>query len=381
MEEKEMQELIQKNWKELQDTLEVKFKEIEKDGQARAEIETKIQKQNDDLDERLKAIETKLTRPPIPEQTQVDDLSKKAFLGWLRKGTVAPEEVKLLASDEGASGGYLVPATVDTAIIEKLRTESAMRGIATIKTITGYAYEKIVQKNKFTIKVRGERETANAPASTADNMFGLLRIPVYDYQPDPPPAITRTELEDSETNLETWLMENLVEDYAEKEGTDFITGSGMNSAEGILTANISAVKSGDANSIKPDSLIKLVYDLPSKFAKNAKFLMHRKTIGEIRQLKDPVTGTYFWQPSLLAGEPQQILNIPVVEDDNMPVVAAGACPIVLGDFSWYYIIDRRGIIVERDTTKYFPYITFFSTKRTGGMCVREEAFRKYKISQ
>ncbi len=237
------------------------------------------------------------------------------------------------------------------------------------------------QKDKFTVKVKGERELASNPSTAANKLFELLRIPTHSYQPDPPIAITRELLEDANTNMETWLTENLVADYAEKEGTDFVIGSGSNSATGILTSSITEVKSGDANSIKPDSLIKLVYDLPSKFAKNAKFLMHRKTIGEIRQLKDPVTGTYFWQPSLLAGEPQQILNIPVVEDDNMPVVAAGAYPIVLGDWSWYYVVDRRGIIIERDTTKYFPFIVFYSTKRTGGMCVGEEAFRKYKISQ
>jgi len=376
MEEVEIKDLIQKNWKELQDTLEVKFKEMEKEGQARAELESKIAKLNEQID----SLEAKLARPPVVEQKETDDASKKAFTNWMRKGVVAPEEVKLLASDEGASGGYLVPSVYDSAIIEKLRNESAMRGIATVKTITGYAYERVVQKNKFTIKVRGERETANAPSTTADNMFGLLRIPVHDYQPDPPPAITRTELEDSATNLETWLMENLVEDFAEKEGTDFITGSGLNSAEGILTANITSVKSGSATGIKADTLIDLTYALKSKFANNAKFLMHRTTIGKIRQLKDPSTGQYLWAPALSVGEPQQFLGYPIVSDDNMPAIAGGAYPIVFGDFSWYYIIDRRGIVVERDTTKYFPYITFFSTKRTGGQCIREEAFRTYLIS-
>lgn len=377
MEEVKVKELIQSSWKELQDALEVKFAEVKKFGEANAEIEEKINKLNEKIDN----LEAKLNRPPIETNQVEQENSKQAFLKYMRKGILTPEELKFLATDEGATGGFLVPPTVDAGIIEKLRAVSAIRSIANVKTISGNVLEVLRQKDKFTVKVKGERELASNPSTAANKLFELLRIPTHSYQPDPPIAITRELLEDANTNMETWLTENLVADYAEKEGTDFVIGSGSNSATGILTSSITEVKSGDANSIKPDSLIKLVYDLPSKFAKNAKFLMHRKTIGEIRQLKDPVTGTYFWQPSLLAGEPQQILNIPVVEDDNMPVVAAGAYPIVLGDWSWYYVVDRRGIIIERDTTKYFPFIVFYSTKRTGGMCVREEAFRKYKISQ
>lgn len=377
MEEVKVKELIQSSWKELQDALEVKFAEVKKFGEANAEIEEKINKLNEKIDN----LEAKLNRPPIETNQVEQENSKQAFLKYMRKGILTPEELKFLATDEGATGGFLVPPTVDAGIIEKLRAVSAIRSIANVKTISGNVLEVLRQKDKFTVKVKGERELASNPSTAANELFELLRIPTHSYQPDPPIAITRELLEDANTNMETWLTENLVADYAEKEGTDFVIGSGSNSATGILTSSITEVKSGDANSIKPDSLIKLVYDLPSKFAKNAKFLMHRKTIGEIRQLKDPVTGTYFWQPSLLAGEPQQILNIPVVEDDNMPVVAAGAYPIVLGDWSWYYVVDRRGIIIERDTTKYFPFIVFYSTKRTGGMCVREEAFRKYKISQ
>lgn len=376
MEEVKVKELIQSSWKELQDALEVKFAEVKKFGEANAEIEEKINKLNEKIDN----LEAKLNRPPIETNQVEQENSKQAFLKYMRKGILTPEELKFLATDEGATGGFLVPPTVDAGIIEKLRAVSAIRSIANVKTISGNVLEVLRQKDKFTDKVKGERELASNPSTAANKLFELLRIPTHSYQPDPPIAITRELLEDANTNMETWLTENLVADYAEKEGTDFVIGSGSNSATGILTSSITEVKSGDANSIKPDSLIKLVYDLPSKFAKNAKFLMHRKTIGEIRQLKDPVTGTYFWQPSLLAGEPQQILNIPVVEDDNMPVVATGAYPIVLGDWSWYYVVDRRGIIIERDTTKYFPFIVFYSTKRTGGMCVREEAFRKYKIS-
>lgn len=376
MEEVKVKELIQSSWKELQDVLEVKFAEVKKFGEANAEIEEKINKLNEKIDN----LEAKLNRPPIETNQVEQENSKQAFLKYMRKGILTPEELKFLATDEGATGGFLVPPTVDAGIIEKLRAVSAIRSIANVKTISGNVLEVLRQKDKFTDKVKGERELASNPSTAANKLFELLRIPTHSYQPDPPIAITRELLEDANTNMETWLTENLVADYAEKEGTDFVIGSGSNSATGILTSSITEVKSGDANSIKPDSLIKLVYDLPSKFAKNAKFLMHRKTIGVIRQLKDPVTGTYFWQPSLLAGEPQQILNIPVVEDDNMPVVATGAYPIVLGDWSWYYVVDRRGIIIERDTTKYFPFIVFYSTKRTGGMCVREEAFRKYKIS-
>ena len=220
MEEVKVKELIQSSWKELQDALEVKFAEVKKFGEANAEIEEKINKLNEKIDN----LEAKLNRPPIETNQVEQENSKQAFLKYMRKGILTPEELKFLATDEGATGGFLVPPTVDAGIIEKLRAVSAIRSIANVKTISGNVLEVLRQKDKFTVKVKGERELASNPSTAANELFELLRIPTHSYQPDPPIAITRELLEDANTNMETWLTENLVADYAEKEGTDFVIG-------------------------------------------------------------------------------------------------------------------------------------------------------------
>ncbi len=128
MEEVKVKELIQSSWKELQDALEVKFAEVKKFGEANAEIEEKINKLNEKIDN----LEAKLNRPPIETNQVEQENSKQAFLKYMRKGILTPEELKFLATDEGATGGFLVPPTVDAGIIEKLRAVSAIRSIANV---------------------------------------------------------------------------------------------------------------------------------------------------------------------------------------------------------------------------------------------------------
>jgi HK97 family phage major capsid protein len=77
--------------------------------------------------------------------------------------------------------------------------------------------------------------------------------------------------------------------------------------------------------------------------------MNRQTMAVVRKLKDPATGAYLWAPALTAGQPGSILGCPVLEAPDMPVPAAGATPIVFGDFgSAYLIADRIDLQVSKD---------------------------------
>ena len=47
-----------------------------------------------------------------------------------------------------------------------------------------------------------------------------------------------------------------------------------------------------------------------------------------------------WEPSIVLGEPDRLLNIPVRQSDFAPnTVAASAYVGILGDFSHYWIVD------------------------------------------
>ncbi|MFP3624231.1 phage major capsid protein, partial [Burkholderia sp. SIMBA_051] len=105
---------------------------------------------------------------------------------------------------------------------------------------------------------------------------------------------------------------------------------GANASKHPLGA-IQTVNSGDANAITSDAVFDLIYDLPSVYTLNARFTMNRTTQGKVRKLKDN-TGNYLWQPSLVAGQPATLAGYAITELPDMPDVAAGAAPIMFGDF-------------------------------------------------
>lgn len=64
-----------------------------------------------------------------------------------------------------------------------------------------------------------------------------------------------------------------------------------------------------------------------------------------RKLKD-ANGQYLWQPGLIAGQPDTLLGRPAVVSDYMDNLAAGKKPVAFGDFSYYWIANRLGIVFQ-----------------------------------
>ncbi len=150
------------------------------------------------------------------------------------------------------------------------------------------------------------------------------------------PAATQQLLDDAEIDLEAWLAGEVELEFAKQEGDAFFSGNGVNKPFGILTyvdggANaakhpfgaIKVVNSGVAAGINGDSILDLVYDLPSAFTAGAKFALNRKTQGVVRKLKD-AQGNYLWQPSLVAGQPSTLAGFAVQDVAAIPDVAANA---------------------------------------------------------
>lgn len=66
----------------------------------------------------------------------------------------------------------------------------------------------------------------------------------------------------------------------------------------------------------------------------------------IRKLKD-TNGQYLWQPGLQAGQPDTILNRPILTSSYMPEIGAGNKIMMFGDLSYYWIADRQGRSFQR----------------------------------
>ncbi len=106
------------------------------------------------------------------------------------------------------------------------------------------------------------------------------------------------------------------------------------------------VTATSATAFTADALIDLVYFLKAPYRKRAIFLFNDQTLKAIRKPKDG-NGQFLWQAGLKEGQPNTLLGYKYETSYHMPIIGAGAKPILFGDMSSYWIADREGRSIKR----------------------------------
>lgn len=324
--------------------------------------------------------------PAVKEHSQ-------AFENWFRRGVdngLHDLEIKAkLTTKSDPDGGYFVPTEMEGTIDRVLTTVSALRNLASVRSIGTDTYEKLVNVGGAGAGWVGEEESR---IETSTPSLRKMEFNVMEAYAEP--RSTQKNLDDSVLSIEAWLADEVAITMAEQEGDAFINGTGVKKPRGILQydnianasyswGKVGYVKSGGAadfaSSSPADALVDLVYALRQQYRTGGSFLMNDMTTSKVRKLKDG-QGNYLWQPSIQVGTPSTLLGYAVSTDDNMPDVAANAFPIAFANFARaYLILDRQGISVLRDPYTEKPYVKFYTTKRVGGGIQNFEAIKLLKI--
>lgn len=281
----------------------------------------------------------------------------------------------MVATD--ATAGFLAPTSFGSEVIKKLREFSPIRQYAKVVSISAR-------------DVRYPRRIGSTAATWVDEVANRTESgPSYEqvvltpYELATFVEVSRQLLEDNAYNLEGELASDLGESFAIAEGSAFVTGNGTGKPKGILAASgLTEVVSGAATILQSgDALINMFSAIPTMHAQNGAWMMNRNTLATIRKLKDG-QGNYLWQPGLREGTPSTLFGRPVIEAVDMPDIAAGAYPIVFGDWSGYRIVDRVDMSILSD-----PYTraknginVFHARKRVGGDVTNPDRFVKLKIA-
>lgn len=417
-------------WEEFKKTNDERLEKLAK-GEAVADLEAKLSKMNDALNENsaaLKEITLKAQRPVVSGDVQERNekelksfnavaraaaieagkgfapLSaegytnyKAAMSGFIRGGleSLSADQQKAINVGTATQGGFLVSFEMEAGIDRVVHRYSAMRQLARVISIGSASYKKLVKTSGTSGGSRGG-ETSAPTAGTSPN-WAELEFKPGTYLSDQ--RITMESLEDAVQDVEADLMEEIGIEFSEMEGADFITGTGVNGPRGFESYNIVAnssyswgnvgyVASGHASafaSTNPsDYLIDTVHALKRQYRAGAAWTMNDATLGAIRKFKDG-QGNYLWgmtAPSnLMAGAVGTLLGYPVVTDDFMPDTGANAYPIAFGDFKKaYYVIDRKGMSILRDPFTAVPYVKFVARRRVGGGIANFEALKLFKCA-
>lgn len=161
-------------------------------------------------------------------------------------------------------------------------------------------------------------------------------------------------LQDSAFALEPYLRDLAGRRQAKLEGTSFATGAGTSTPLGLFAAasvggvNLSVVTGAVSATpaITGDDVIDVFHKLPASYRPRASFVAGDGLIKLIRKLKS-TDNQYLWQPGLSAGQPDLLMNRPLLIAEGGPAPLAAAKTLVFGDLKSYVIADRLGLAMQR----------------------------------
>ena len=351
----------------------------------------------DEAKRRLDRLQLDGRRPPLAGPARPDPAAaehKAAFDLYVRAGEAAglkALEGKALSAGSGPDGGYLVPETVEREVLRRLAAISPIRGIASVRVISGGNYKRAVSAAGPDVGWVGE---ATARPQTAGPTLAELSFPAAELYAMP--AATQTLLDDAVVDIDAWLADEVETAFAEQESAAFVSGNGAGKPTGFLSVptvadgawswgKLGTIATGAAGAFPTDDpsdkLVDLIYALKAGYRQNAAFVMNRRTQSAIRKFKDE-GGAYLWQPPAGLGQPATLMSFPVVEAEDMPNIGPGSPSVAFGDFKrGYLVVDRTGIRVLRDPFSAKPYVLFYTTKRVGGGVQDFEAIKLLRFAE
>jgi HK97 family phage major capsid protein len=308
------------------------------------------------------------------EEVRASKDYSKAFDHYLR--TADPEEVRSLTTTTEAGtpkAGLLAPMDWDKTILERKTEAFLIRGLASVETSS-------LDK---TIPVEGENGVSawideEGDYGESDEKFEALDMSAWKLGR----IIKASEelLEDEQYNLEGYIQRKFSLSQGRAEEAAYFSGDGVKKPRGLLVDSLVGKETATSAGFTYDELLDFWGSLKDGYARGAKVLMNRTTLIAIMKLKDG-NGEYIYKPSPTPGQLGYLVDAPILCSEYMPTIAAGAKVMAYGDFSYYRIMDRSGVFVQRLVERYADkgQVGFRIRQRTDARLVLPEAVKTLKI--
>ncbi|MGL4864508.1 MAG: phage major capsid protein [Cetobacterium sp.] len=294
----------------------------------------------------------------------------KDFREYLNTGIMREKALVEMDGGTGATGEYTIPQNIYNRIIEKVKELSIMRNLANVQKITiGNSMDFILEAGEFGsswIPKGGNRENTNT------GTFQNVNIDLKDIFASP--VISRNLLADSAFDLETYLVNKVAEKFAKDEELAFFNGVGTDDPTGLLTG-----VTADYVTIDYSNLNACIYDLENGYAEKACFIMNRKTMKAIKDIKDSNGRPLFIETSEITNKfVGHLLGYPVYFTHG---IKEGE--VVFGDmYESYGIVDKENsLTVDRDVLTIRGKLQLPTYGRVGGKPLKREAFKYIKVVQ
>ncbi len=330
------------------------------------------------------------SRDVVIPDSALADRQQTAFRTMLAWGENAPQS-RNLQKDIDIKGGFLsAPVQFQAELIQELDDALSMRQISnvlppltTADSLGVPSLDTDIGDPTWTTELQtGAVDTAMEFGAREITPHPLARVA----------KISKVLIRRSEIDPEALVRERLAFKFAAVQENAFMNGDGNQKPLGVFTASAAGISTGrDVSSGNTDSAITFdgltnaYYSLKAQYrrggAGNA-WIFHRDALRELRKIKDG-DGQYVWERSVRAGEPDTILNVPVLESEFAPnTFTTGLYVGILGDFSFYWIVDALTLQIQVLIEKYALTNEngFIGRLEADGMPVLETPFARVKLA-
>ena len=299
------------------------------------------------------------------------------FRYWMKTGDEVAAR-KALQEGTGSEGGFLVPDDFVARITEKRDAASFVRamGVQVIQT----SRDAIDIPAESTSLTKFARTAEEAAYSTNDPAFAQNNVIIHKWT-----KLTRISeelLADDASNLEEFYATAVGRAMAETEAYYVAIGSGSNQHLGIFAGGTTDSLTFDtAAHIEPVEIYELFTKLNTGYQANAAWLMDPATwqhLVTLRNTSNWAFGAADYATINTMGGPQAgtLYGKPVFLQDDIPVIGTDVCVVMVGDPTYYALVERQGLQVSRNPYLYQAtgQVGFFNTFRQGGTVLVEEAW-------
>lgn len=345
--------------------------------------------QNDTLRSELESTR-ELRAEPTPAPKDAAEIRRQAHVAYLRGGLQGvrdwAQEQRGVEVTEMIKGGYLQPPPAFSAgLLKNLDDLLWMRRLCTVINIGQAPSYGVVSLDTD----QGDAEwTAEIGDVTEDTALRFGKRELAPHQLTKLQKVSIKAVRNPQFNIESFIQERLAYRFALTMEKCFLTGTGQQQPLGLLTASALGVttdqdvSTGNAEtSMTYTGLNAAKYTLKQQYRGKAVWLFHREGVSQVMGLLDGLSRP-LWQPSLVAGQPDRLLNLPVYESENVShVFTTGLYVGMLFDPTYYWIADSSNLEVQRLDELYAAnsQVGYIGRMWSDGQPVLAEAFVRIKL--
>lgn len=270
-------------------------------------------------------------RKAVEKDEKVEDVEARAFEQLIRENRTG----EMVLGENGA----VIPTTIANRILDTVKQIAPLYNLATKFNVKG--------KLDFPVATK-EISTTYATEFTAltSSNVGFTKRTLDGFLVGALSKVSVSLVNNAQFDIVSYVVNKVAESIALFLEKEIISGAGTTAMTGVLTDKL--VKKVDTVEYIPtaDEFIAVQAEVPQQYQAGAMWLVSKKTLLAMRQLKDE-NGRYFLQNDLTNGFGYTFLGKPVMVSDQMKDTN-----VVYGDFSGYYINVHENASIKVLNEKY-----------------------------